>query len=87
MTISWRRLGIEWEKAIFTVFVRDHSFTKDQIEKSKEFTINIQYGKYDKKILGICGSKYGRNTDKLKELGLTLENPNIISTPVLKNFL
>lgn len=84
MTISWGMLGIEWAKPIFTVFVRENRFTKDQIEKSREFTINIPYGEYDKKILGVCGSKSGRNIDKVKELGLTLENPNIISTPGIK---
>lgn len=84
MTISWGMLGIEWAKPIFTVFVREHRFTKEQIEKSMEFTINIPYGEYDKKILGVCGSKSGRNIDKVKELDLTLENPNIISTPGIK---
>ena len=84
MTISWGMLGIEWAKPIFTVFVRENRFTKEQIEKSMEFTINIPYGEYDKKILGVCGSKSGRNIDKVKELGLTLENPNIISTPGIK---
>ena len=33
MTISWGTLGIEWGKPIFTVFVRENRFTKEQIEK------------------------------------------------------
>ena len=33
MTISWGTLGIEWAKELFTVFVREHRFTKEQIEK------------------------------------------------------
>ena len=60
MTISWGTLGIEWATELFTVFVREHRFTKEQIEKNPEFTINIPLGAFDKKILGVCGTKSGR---------------------------
>lgn len=84
MTISWETLGIEWSKPIFTVFVRENRFTKHQLEKNPEFTINIPYGAFDKKILGICGTKSGREIDKIKELNLTLETPNNVSVPAIK---
>ncbi|SET85013.1 flavin reductase family protein [Lacrimispora sphenoides] len=84
MTISWGTLGIEWSKPIFTVFVRENRFTKFQLEKNPEFTINIPYGNFDKKILGVCGTKSGYSTDKIKELNLTLETPNTISVPGIK---
>ncbi|MGL4605885.1 MAG: flavin reductase [Eubacteriaceae bacterium] len=84
MTISWGMLGIEWEKEIFTVFVRENRFTKVQLDKNPEFTINVPYGKFNKKILGICGTKSGHVTDKIKEAELTLETPQIISVPGIK---
>lgn len=84
MTISWGTLGIEWSKPIFTVFVRENRFTKQQLEKNPEFTINIPYGSFDKKILGFCGTKSGHETDKIGELGLTLEVPDKISVPAIK---
>ncbi|MBV4440637.1 flavin reductase family protein [Clostridium tyrobutyricum] len=84
MTISWGTLGIEWSKPIFTVFVRENRFTKHQLEENPEFTINIPHGAFDKKILGICGTKSGREVDKIKELNLTLEEPNNISVPAIK---
>lgn len=84
MTISQGTLGIEWSKPIFTVFVRENRFTKLQLEKNPEFTINIPHGVFDKKILGICGTKSGRAIDKIKELNLTLETPNNISVPSIK---
>lgn len=84
MTISWGTLGIEWSKPIFTVFVRENRFTKQQLEKNPEFTINIPYGSFDKKILGFCGTKSGHETDKIGELGLTLEAPDKISVPAIK---
>lgn len=84
MTIAWGTLGIEWNKPVFIAFVRENRFTKNQLEKNGEFTINIPYGEYDKNILGVCGSKSGYDTDKIKELDLTLESPNVISVPGIK---
>ena len=84
MTISWGSLGIEWEKPIFTVYVREHRFTHEQLEKNPEFTINIPMGDFNRKILGIAGTKSGRDIDKAKELDITLEDPESISVPGIK---
>lgn len=84
MTISWGTLGIEWAKPIFTVFVRENRFTKQQLDKNPEFTINVPYGSFDKKILGFCGTKSGHTMDKTKELNLTLVTPNQISVPAIQ---
>lgn len=84
MVISWGTLGIEWGKPILTVFVRENRFTKQQLDKNPEFTINIPYGEYDKKIIGICGTKSGHNMDKIKELNLNLESSNVVSVPGIK---
>lgn len=84
MAISWGTLGIEWGKPIFTVFVREHRFTKQQLEKNPEFTINIPHGEYDKNIIALCGTKSGHDTDKFKELGLTEEPPVQLSVPGIK---
>lgn len=84
MTISWGTLGIEWGKPIFTVFVRENRFTKQQLEKNPEFTINIPLGEFNRKILGVCGIKSGHVTDKISELKLSLESPNSISVPGIK---
>ncbi|MDO5416943.1 MAG: flavin reductase family protein [Lachnospiraceae bacterium] len=84
MTISWGTLGIEWAKPIFTVFVREIRFTRTMLEKNGEFTINIPYGEVDRKILGIAGTKSGRDMDKIKELSLTPEEPEKISVPGIR---
>lgn len=84
MTIAWGTLGIEWNKPIFIAFVRENRFTKTQLEEHGEFTVNIPYGEFDKNILGVCGSKSGRDTDKIKDLNLTLETANKISVPGIK---
>lgn len=84
MTISWGTLGIEWGKILFTVFVRENRFTKSQLDKNPEFTINIPIGNFNKKILGLAGTKSGHNVDKIKEIGLTLEQSEKISVPGIK---
>lgn len=84
MTISWGVLGRIWEKPAFTVFVRENRFTRRQLENNPEFTINIPHGAFNKKILGFCGTKSGREVDKIKELNLTLETPEIVSVPAIR---
>lgn len=84
MTISWGTLGIEWSVPIFTTFVRENRFTKSLLDQNPEFTISIPYGDFDKKTLVFCGVKSGRETDKIAELGLTLEPPSTISVPGIR---
>lgn len=84
MTISWGTLGIEWGKPLFTAFVRQHRFTKEFLEATGEFSVNIPVGEFDKNIIALCGSKSGRNMDKIAELGLTLEDPEVVATPGIR---
>ena len=85
MTIGWGTLGVEWKKPIFTVFVRQSRHTKTLLDKNGEFTINVPLKGADvKQILGVCGSKSGRDMDKIEALGLHLEEPEVISVPGIK---
>lgn len=86
MTIGWGMIGIEWGKPIFITFVRESRYTKQLLEENGEFTVNVPHGEADSKILGFCGSKSGRDVDKIKELGLTLEDPLTISVPGIREF-
>lgn len=84
MTIGWGMVGIEWGKPIFIAYVRDSRHTKKLLDETGEFTINVPYGELDKKILGFCGTKSGRDVDKIKEMNLTLEEPVAVSVPGIK---
>lgn len=84
MAISWGTFGIEWNKLIFTAFVRESRFTREQLDKNGEFTINIPVGEFNKGIIGFCGSKSGREVDKIKELNLTLVEGEKVSVPAIK---
>lgn len=84
MTISWGSLGIEWNKLIFTTYVRTGRFTHKLLEESGEFTVNIPLNSKVGKILGVCGSKSGKDIDKVKELNLTAIYSDNFSTPGFK---
>ena len=84
MTIGWGTLGIEWGKPIYTVFVRQSRHTKALLDANGEFTINVPLEAVDKQILSLCGTKSGRDMDKIAQLGLTLEEPETISVPGIR---
>lgn len=84
MTIGWGHIGIEWKVPIFVAYVRESRYTKQLLEENEEFTVNVPVGEVNKRILGICGRASGRNMNKIKELGLSLEEPISISVPGIK---
>ena len=84
MAISWGALGIEWNKLLFTAYIRENRYTKAILDKTFDFTINIPLDKMDAKIFSVCGTKSGRDIDKIKEANLTLVNAEIISSPAIK---
>ena len=84
MTIGWGALGTDWNKPVFTAYVRESRFTRELLDKNPEFTVNIPLDECDRKILGVCGSKSGRNTNKIAECGLTLVPSDIVSVPGIK---
>jgi len=84
MSISWGTLGIQWGLPIFTVFVRGCRHTKAMLDESMEFTVNIPLEAVDKDIIRLCGTLSGRDTDKFSLLGLTPEEPEVISTPGIR---
>ena len=84
MTIGWGTIGIEWGRPMFVAYVRESRYTHQLLDKNPEFTVNCPVGEIDGKILGFCGTKSGRDVDKIKELGLHLEEPMSISVPGIK---
>lgn len=72
MTISWGALGVEWNKPIFTAYVRESRFTKELLDNSNEFTVCLPFESHtDKNALAVCGTKSGRDIDKTSVCGLT----------------
>ena len=84
MTIGWGTVGIQWGKPIFIAFVRESRYTKEFLEKTGEFTVNVPVEQIDKNILAVCGTKSGRDMDKLAQLGLTTEDGETVDVPAIK---
>ena len=84
MTIGWGQIGVIWSKPVFTVLVRESRHTKSLLDETGEFTVNIPLGQVDKEIIGICGTKSGRDLDKIQALGLTLEEGQTVSVPGIR---
>ncbi len=86
MVIGWGHIGRIWERPVFVTYVRDCRFTSSLLDANPEFTINVPTGPIDKKAFAICGSKSGRDMDKIHEAGLTLVEPEKVSVPAIKEF-
>ena len=86
MAISWGTLGIEWNKPIFTTFVREGRFTRELLDKNGEFTISIPAETSDKKLIGLCGSKSGRKVNKAESFGFTYIDGEKVSVPAVQGF-
>lgn len=84
MTIGWGTIGIDWSRPIFIAYVRESRYTKQLLEDTGEFTVNVPLGDVDKKILGVCGTRSGRDMNKIEALNLHLEEPLSISVPGIR---
>ncbi len=84
MTIGWGHIGVIWGRSVFIAYVRQSRHTKAMLEENDEFTVNVPVGECDKQILGFCGTKSGRDVDKIQALGLHLEEPETISVPGIR---
>ena len=82
MTISWGSLGILWNEEIATVYVRESRYTREFLDASQTFSITLFDPSFKRVLSDVVGSKSGRNIDKLKESGFTLEH--IGATPVFE---
>lgn len=69
MTASWGGTGILWGKPVAFLFIRPERYTYEFIEKGETLTLSF-LGEENKDIHKVCGSKSGRDTDKIAETGL-----------------
>lgn len=86
MVIGWGAIGTVWGVPAFTVYVREHRYTKAQLDKTGEFTISVPLDRPDPAIVRVCGWKSGNDVDKAAEAHLTLEEPEVIKTPGVKEY-
>lgn len=70
MTISWGGMGTLWGKPVVTAYVRTSRYTHDFMDDNDYFTVSF-YPEEFKSVLGVFGSKSGRDIDKMNYEGLT----------------
>ena len=86
MVIGWGHIGRVWERPVFITYVRDCRYTYEMLTQNPEFTVNIPINGMDKNAFRICGTQSGRDIDKIAEAGLTLEDPEVITVPGIREF-
>lgn len=69
MTASWGGLGIIWNKPVAYIFVRPTRYTFQFLEANDWFTLCF-FGAGYRRALNFCGTRSGRDTDKIAETGL-----------------
>lgn len=75
MTANWGGMGFLWGKPTSFAFVRETRHTYQFLQREEGFTLSFFTEDY-RDALKICGSKSGRDSDKVKEAGLTpVETP------------
>lgn len=72
MTASWGGLGVLWYQPVATAYVRPQRYTKEFMDAEKYFSLSFCGEEY-RKALSLCGTKSGREIDKVKECGFTVE--------------
>jgi flavin reductase (DIM6/NTAB) family NADH-FMN oxidoreductase RutF len=71
MTASWGGLGVIWGAPSATCYIRPQRYTKEFVDREEYFTLSF-FGETYRPQLSLCGSKSGREVDKVKECGFTV---------------
>jgi len=82
MTIGWATIGFVWRRPIFMIAVRDSRHTFGLLEKAADFTVSIPSGDMHDEVM-LCGTKSGRDMDKLAACKLSTAEAQSVATPVL----
>ena len=73
MTIGWCQVGRLWGLPTCTVYVRPERYTYQFMEDQEYFSVSILPPER-KDAMVLCGTKSGRDMDKIKACGLTVRD-------------
>ena len=72
MTASWGGLGVIWGFPAATCYIRPQRYTKELVDREDYFTLAF-FGEKYRDALTLCGTKSGREIDKVKACGFTVK--------------
>lgn len=72
MTASWGCAGILWNKPVAICFIRPQRYTYGIVEDTDTLTLSFFPAGEQREALRYCGTKSGRDGDKLAATGLTV---------------
>lgn len=72
MTIGWGQFGVLWGLDTFTVYVRQSRYTHELLHNTSTFTVSVPAPNSMKEALGFCGTRSGRDVDKMAHLNASL---------------
>ena len=72
MTASWGGVGVMWGHPVATVVIRPQRYTFRFTERCDTLTLSF-LGKERREALAYCGSHSGRDEDKIRNAGLSVE--------------
>jgi len=85
MTIGWGSVGVMWRRPIFVIPVRFSRYSHELMEAGDECTVCFPKPGEMGNVISTCGSKSGREIDKVKETKVKLAASNIVSTPYIED--
>ena len=84
MVIGWGALGTNWGKPVLTVYVRESRLTRDYLDASGEFTVNVPWAPLILKSSRSADQSRGVTFDKIKTLSLTVQQGETVKAPAFK---
>ena len=80
MTISWGFVGNLWSHPMVLIAIRKSRYTNEFLAAGKDFTLTVLPQRL-KKVYGLIGSQSGRDSDKMRESGLTPIQSEAVLSP------
>lgn len=83
MTIGWGQVGIVWGRPVFSVFVRTNRYTFQCLQSADTFTISVPHLSELADELLVCGTKSGRDLDKVQACGFSMIDGHSVGTSII----
>ncbi len=87
MQIGWGYMGYMWKKPSLVITVRHSRYSYELLRKTDEFVVSIPESDDFKEAFKICGTKSGRDVNKIEMCGFNLVEGEKVKVPHIKGCL